>query len=252
MPAKLFFYYSAMNAGKSSTLLQASYNYNERGMRTLLFIPKLIGTDKIASRIGLSAPAKQFEPDFDFFSHMQEAVKEAAPREGSKTGDLGCVLVDECQFLNRAQVIQLTRVADELQVPVLCYGLRADFVGEPFEGSKYLLTYADVLSEIKTICWCGRKATLNQRVNADGRPVASGAQVEVGGNDRYVGKCRLHFHQGLEQARAAEAALAAKAEPVSQESNPPPAKQRKLNEVTPEKKETDGSPLLQPVSPPSA
>jgi len=195
MPAKLFFYYSAMNAGKSSTLLQANYNYNERGLRTLLFIPKLIGTDKIASRIGLSAPALQFGPEFDFISHIQKSIED-------KPSELGCVLVDECQFLNRAQVIQLTRVADELKIPVLCYGLRSDFLGEPFEGSKYLLCYADVMTEIKTICSCGRKATMNQRVQADGTPVAAGQQIEVGGNDRYVGKCRFHFHQGLAQAEA--------------------------------------------------
>lgn len=240
MPAKLFFYYSAMNAGKSSTLLQASHNYQERGLRTLLFIPKLIGKDKICSRIGLSAPAFQFEPDFDFFPYVQKAVEESPAREGMKH-DLGCVLVDECQFLNKDQVLQLTRVADELQVPVLCYGLRSDFLGEPFEGSKYLLCYADVLSEIKTICFCGRKATLNQRIRADGTPLAAGQQIEVGGNERYVGKCRRHFHEGLAQAKA----LMEKAD-----AEEPPLKHRKLANITPVKKDSAG--CVNDTSPPSA
>lgn len=195
-----------MNAGKSSTLLQASYNYNERGLRTLLFIPKLIGKDTIASRIGLKAPATQFDAEFDFFPHLEKAVKDASPHSDMKH-DLGCVLIDEAQFLSKAQVIQLTRVVDEFQIPVLCYGLRSDFLGEPFEGSKYLLTYADVLTEIKTICSCGRKATMNQRVRADGTPLADGEQIEVGGNEKYVGKCRRHFHEGLAQAKKAKAAL---------------------------------------------
>lgn len=227
MPAKLFFYYSAMNAGKSSTLLQASHNYNERDLRTILFIPTLIGRDRIESRIGLSAPAVQFEADFDFHSYVQKALAE----EGM-AHKLGCILIDECQFLNRAQVIQLTRVADELQIPVLCYGLRSDFVGEPFEGSKYLMTYADAMTEIKTICSCGRKATMNQRVSSDGTPLAAGEQIEVGGNERYVGKCRKHFHEGL-----AEAARISAAQAQSPESKQPLSKQRKVAEVTPEKKE---------------
>jgi len=235
MPAKLFFYYSAMNAGKSSTLLQASYNYNERGLKTLLFIPKLIGTDKIASRIGLSAPALPFEPDFDFVEYVQKTLANSPPLEG-KSHDVGCVLVDECQFLNRAQVIQLTRVADELQIPVLCYGLRSDFMGEPFEGSKYLLTYADVLTEIKTICSCGRKATLNQRITADGKPLAAGPSVEVGGNDRYVGKCRRHWYEGIEQAQAEMAKL------ESSQTKEPAAKRCKVDESTPEKKALQFSP----------
>jgi len=228
-----------MNAGKSSTLLQASHNYQERGLRTLLFIPKLIGKDKICSRIGLSAPAFQFEADFDFFPHVKKAVEEAAPQQEGMKHDLGCVLVDECQFLNKAQVLQLTRVADELQVPVLCYGLRSDFLGEPFEGSKYLLCYADVLSEIKTICFCGRKATLNQRIRADGTPLAAGQQIEVGGNERYVGKCRRHFHEGLAQAKA----VMEKAVHESPQVTEPPCKHRKVAESTPVKKDSESTPL---------
>jgi thymidine kinase len=208
MPAKLFFYYSAMNAGKSSTLLQANYNYNERGLRTLLFIPKLIGKDKIVSRIGLAAQAIQFESDFDFVAFVKKSVDEVQQQQDETVAKqkLGCVLVDEAQFLNKSQVIQLTRVADELQIPVLCYGLRSDFLGEPFEGSKYLLTLADELKELKTICSCGRKASMNQRIREDGRPVASGEQVEVGGNDRYVGKCRKHFYDGLNDASMGDSA----------------------------------------------
>lgn len=219
MPAKLFFYYSAMNAGKSSTLLQASYNYNERDLRTMLFIPKLIGKDQIVSRIGLAAQAIQFESDFNFVEFIKKSLEEVTGQDESDTKQkLGCVLVDEAQFLNQSQVIQLTRVADELQIPVLCYGLRSDFLGEPFEGSKYLLTLADELREIKTICSCGRKASMNQRIREDGRPVASGDQVEVGGNDRYVGKCRKHFYDGLYEASTGESACK---KPRSTDVTPP-------------------------------
>jgi len=279
MPAKLFFYYSAMNAGKSSTLLQASYNYNERNLRTLLFIPKLIGKDSIVSRIGLSAPAITFGPDFDFVPYIRKAIEEASPHEGEGMKEkLGCVLVDEAQFLNKAQVLQLTRVADELQIPVLCYGLRSDFLGEPFEGSKYLLVYADVMTEIKTICSCGRKASMNQRVRDDGTPLAEGEQIEVGGNERYIGKCRRHFHEGLAQAKGA---LIAKVEPESDEIKEPlettpvkmnadvdrmtetpvkmnqgypgdqGAKQRKVDEITSLKMDVDVDRMAE-TSPPSA
>jgi thymidine kinase len=244
MPAKLFFYYSAMNAGKSSTLLQASYNYNERGLRTLLFIPKLIGKDQIASRIGLRAPAIQFGPEFDFAGYVQKEIADSVPAsspDGAKH-DLGCVLVDEAQFLNKAQVVQLSHIADEMQIPVLCYGLRSDFLGEPFEGSKYLLCYADVLTEIKTICSCGRKATMNQRIRGDGTPLAAGEQVEVGGNERYVGKCRRHFQEGLALANSI----------TKDEAVEPPMKKRKLAEVTPEKKDFDSENSRNVASPPSA
>merc|ERR1719393_321424 len=158
------------------------------------------------------------------------------PCEGVKH-DIGCVLVDEAQFLNKAQVLQLTKVADELDIPVLCYGLRSDFVGEPFEGSKYLLCYADVLAEIKTICTCGRKATMNQRIRADGTPLAAGEQIEVGGNEKYVGRCRRHFHEGLEQARKLMTG-----DVESPPSKEPVSKHRKLAEATPEKRELTFAP----------
>jgi len=246
MPAKVFFYYSAMNAGKSSTLLQASYNYNERGLRTLLFIPKLIGNDFIASRIGLKASAYPFEPEFDFVAYAQKAIEDSPPRDDKKH-DIGCILIDEAQFCTQAQVIQLTRVADEMQIPVLCYGLRSDFLGEPFEGSKYLMCYADVLTEIKTICTCGRKATMNQRIRADGTPLAAGEQIEVGGNERYVGRCRRHFYEGLEQARKQ-----LPQDSKATQSDEPAAKLRKLAESTPEKKEPEAAARVTDASPSSA
>jgi thymidine kinase len=177
MPAKVFFYYSAMNAGKSSTLLQASYNYNERGLRTFLFIPKLIGNDFIASRIGLKAPATQFDADFDFAEHVRRVIEK---EDGEQ--HVGCVLVDEAQFLNRTQVIQLTHVADDLRIPVLCYGLRTDFRGEPFPGSVYLLAWADEMTEIKTICKSGKKATMNARLDENGNRVTEGDQISIGLN----------------------------------------------------------------------
>lgn len=158
-------------------------------MQTRLFIPKLIGATCIRSRTGLCEDALPFAPDFDFFAHISE-----------HRSQVSCIMIDEAQFLKKEQVLQLAKVADVLQIPVLCYGLRSDFLGEPFEGSKYLLCQADILSEIKTICWCGRKATMNQRVGADGEALLEGAQVEVGGNEKYVGKCRKHFHQSLEAA----------------------------------------------------
>lgn len=186
--AKLHFYYSAMNAGKTTTLLQSSYNYIERGMETLLFTPALdnrFGEGKICSRIGLSAPAVVFDGVFDFLASIQ--------REKSARPLLKCILVDEAQFLTKMQVAQLCAVTDQLKIPVLAYGLRSDFQGEPFEGSVYLLAWADLLVEIKTICFCGSKATMNMRVDAAGQPIREGAQVEIGGNERYISTCRRHF-----------------------------------------------------------
>ncbi|MCA9550616.1 MAG: thymidine kinase [Myxococcales bacterium] len=183
--AKLYFYYSAMNAGKSTTLLQSDYNYRERGMRTLLFAPKLDdrhGVGRITSRIGLGAEAYAFDRDYDLFVHTQ--------REHEK-GKLSCVLVDEAQFLTPAQVLQLTFVVDRLKIPVLTYGLRTDFQGEPFEGSKYLLAWAEELVEIKTVCASGKKATMNARLDANGERVWAGAQVEIGHN--YVAMARDQF-----------------------------------------------------------
>lgn len=185
--AKLYFYYSAMNAGKTTTLLQSAHNYRERGMRTLILAPRL--DDRagglVASRIGLQAEAVGFDPDTD----LQRLVE----RDIAAHGALHCVLVDEAQFLSRTQVWQLTEVVDALRIPVLCYGLRTDFRGELFEGSQHLLAWADELVEIKTICHSGRKATMTVRVDASGFAVQDGPQVEIGGNERYVSVSRSEF-----------------------------------------------------------
>lgn len=183
--AKLYFYYSAMNAGKSTTLLQSAYNYQERGMRTLLFTPKLdnrAGVGRIASRIGLEAEAYPFEAEHDLYVHV---------RDEHSADPIACVLVDEAQFLTRKQVLQLTLVCDRLKIPVLCYGIRTDFRGEPFEGSTYLLAWAEEVVEIKTICKSGKKATMNARVDAEGNQVLEGAQVAIGHN--YVSMSRREF-----------------------------------------------------------
>jgi thymidine kinase len=189
--AKLHFYYSAMNAGKSTTLLQSSYNYKERDMDTLLYIPKIddrSGEGVIGSRIGLESNAFPFPNDFDLYEHAKQELK-ANP-------NIKCVLVDEAQFMTKDQVKQLCNITTELSIPVLAYGLRSDFLGEPFEGSKYLLAWADELNEIKTICFCGRKATMNMRIDEEGKAVRHGKQIEIGGNDRYVAVCRKHFYEG--------------------------------------------------------
>jgi len=185
--AKLYFYYSSMNAGKSTSLLQSSYNYQERGMNTLVLAPKLdnrYGVGKVTSRIGLEADAQPFTPEHDLLNLISTA-------HANKT--LHCVLVDEAQFLTRDQVYQLGEVTDSLDIPVLAYGLRTDFRGEPFEGSKYLLAWSDNLRELKAICHCGAKATMVIRLDESGNPVKEGSQVEIGGNDRYVSLCRRHF-----------------------------------------------------------
>ena len=178
-----------MNAGKSTSLLQSSYNYQERGMNTLVLAPQLddrYGTGRVTSRIGLEVNATTFSQDDDLFDHVKQVLSEKA---------LHCVLIDEAQFLSKAQVFQLSEVTDQLNIPVLAYGLRTDFQGEPFEGSKYLLAWADNLKEIKAICHCGSKATMVVRLGADGEPVREGLQVEIGGNDRYVSLCRRHFKE---------------------------------------------------------
>ena len=185
--AKLYFYYSSMNAGKSTTLLQSSFNYQERGMATMLWtaaVDDRYGQGRVVSRIGLEAQAHLFDPQVDLFAAIA-AQHDATP--------LSCVLVDEAQFLSRDQVWQLAGVCDRLDVPVLCYGLRTDFRGELFEGSAHLLGLADTLSEIKTVCDCGRKATMNLRVDGRGQAIRDGEQTEIGGNDRYVALCRRHF-----------------------------------------------------------
>jgi len=186
--AKLFFYYSAMNAGKTTTLLQSAYNYHERGMRTLIFTPKLdhrAGEGMVASRIGLKAKALAFQRDDDLEILLNRAM--------AKHQKIDCVLVDEAQFLTKNQVWQLTEIVDKHNIPVLAYGLRTDFRGELFEGSQYLLAWADSLIEIKTICHTGKKATMVVRVDENGRAVKEGPQVEIGGNDRYVSVSRSEF-----------------------------------------------------------
>lgn len=194
--AKLYFYYSSMNAGKSTVLLQSSFNYRERGMATMLWtaaVDDRYGTGRIMSRIGLEAAAHLFDPAVDMFA--------AIAREDER-GPLSCVLVDEAQFLTQRHVWQLARVCDRLDIPVLCYGIRTDFRGALFEGSAALLGLADTLTEIKTICECGRKATMNLRLDGEGRAVREGVQTDIGGNDRYVALCRRHFVEQMEADRA--------------------------------------------------
>ena len=189
--AKVYFYYAAMNAGKSTVLLQSSYNYRERGMRTLLFTPSIdnrYGTGRIESRIGLRSGAIPLNSVDNILARV---------RTEHAGQPVACVLVDEAQFLTPEQAWQLSDVADTLDIPVLCYGLRTDFQGKLFPGSATLLGIADDLSELKTICHCGRKATMNLRIDAEGRAVREGAQVEIGGNDRYVAMCRRHFKDAL-------------------------------------------------------
>jgi thymidine kinase len=189
--AKLYFYYASMNAGKSTNLLQADFNYRERGMRTMLFtaaVDDRFAAGTITSRIGLAAPATMFDAATDLAA-LVAAEHARAP--------LACVLVDEAQFLTASQVDQLAWLADVQDVPVLAYGLRTDFLGQLFAGSARLLALADSLEEIKSVCACGRKATMNLRVDADGRPVSAGRQTEIGGNDRYVALCRRHFSAAL-------------------------------------------------------
>jgi thymidine kinase len=188
--AKLYFYFSSMNAGKSSSLLQADFNYRERGMATMVWTAALDtrGGGRVTSRIGLEAGAHLYDETIDLWAQIGSAHARAK---------LDCVLLDEAQFLTQAQVWQLARLADELDIPVLCYGLRTDFQGELFPGSATLLGIADALVELKAVCWCGRKATMNLRVDQSGHPVREGAQTEIGGNDRYVALCRRHFTAAL-------------------------------------------------------
>jgi thymidine kinase len=187
--AKLYFYYSSMNAGKSTSLLQSSYNYRERGMNTLVLAPKLddrYGGGKVTSRIGIETEAVTFSSHDNLLDLVANA---------STDHPVHCVLIDEAQFLTKQQVFQLGEVTDALNVPVLAYGLRTDFQGEPFEGSKYLLAWSDNLKELKAICHCGTKATMVVRLDQDGNAVREGSQIEIGGNDRYVSMCRKHFKE---------------------------------------------------------
>jgi len=184
--AQLYFYYSAMNAGKSTTLLQSAHNYHERGMKALLYAPALDNRSegqKIHSRIGLAADAFSFNESYDFFEEVQKEQDNQA---------VHCLLIDEAQFLTPLQVLQLTQVCDRLSVPVLCYGIRTDFQGEPFEGSKYLLAWSDNLIEIKTICRSGKKATMNARLDEHGNRITEGEQIDIG--HHYEALSRKEFH----------------------------------------------------------
>jgi thymidine kinase len=184
--AKLYFYYSAMNAGKSSTLIQSSYNYRERGMNTMVLTPAVVTKNaiEVRSRIGLTSDAVAFEQADNLFDLV---------RHEHEKHTLHCILVDEAQFLAGRQVQQLGDVADVLDIPVLAYGLRTDFQGNLFEGSQYLLGWADSLEEIKTICHCGKKATMVLRTDIEGNVVREGEQVKIGGNELYISVCRKHF-----------------------------------------------------------
>ena len=190
--AKLYFYYSAMNAGKTTNLLQSSYNYAERGMNTLVLKPRIdnrAGESRVRSRIGLEADAIDVGPEVD--------LRQLVVREGGEQA-VHCVLVDEAQFLSAQQVGQLTEVVDTLDIPVIAYGLRTDFLGELFEGAKLLLALADELREIKTVCHCGRKAIMTVRFDGKGRPMRAGDQIQIGGNETYISMCRRHFKESLQ------------------------------------------------------
>jgi len=190
--AQLYFYYSAMNAGKSTALLQSSYNYHERGMRTLVYTAEFdnrFGAGRIGSRIGLSSPANLYSHQTSLFNEIETEHRKEP---------VHCVLLDESQFLTRTQVRELAEVVDLLDIPVLCYGLRTDFRGELFSGSQYLLAWADKLVELKTVCHCGRKASMVLRLDEQGKPFKEGAQVQVGGNESYVSVCRKHYYEALD------------------------------------------------------
>lgn len=191
--AKLYFHYSTMNAGKSTTLLQASHNYRERGMQTHLMVARLDdrgGRGRIASRIGISEPAETFTAADNLFECIRKRLE---------AGPCDCVFLDEAQFLTREQVWQLARAVDDLGVPVMCYGLRVDFRGELFPGSATLLALADEMREVRTICHCGKKATMVVRKGPDGQALREGAQVQIGGNETYVSLCRRHWREEMGQ-----------------------------------------------------
>ena len=189
--AQLYFHYSSMNAGKSTALLQSAYNYQERGMRPFIMSAALddrYGIGKVTSRIGLAAEAQLFTNKDDLLSILQTQ---------HSSQPIDCILIDESQFLSREQVKQLTQVVDHLDIPVLCYGIRTDFRGELFPGSQYLLAWADKLVELKTVCHCGRKATMVVRTDEHGAVIKDGEQVVIGGNDQYQSLCRRHFSQQM-------------------------------------------------------
>ena len=189
--AKLYFHYSTMNAGKSTVLLQAAHNYRERGMEPYLIIADFDdrgGKGRIASRIGIHAEADTFGPKTDMFALLRDRLQQGA---------VACVFVDEAQFLSEAQVWQLARAVDDLGVPVMCYGLRVDFRGKLFPGSAALLALADEMREVRTICHCGKKATMVVRQAEDGTVLRDGAQVQIGGNETYVSLCRVHWREAV-------------------------------------------------------
>ncbi|MGO2333953.1 thymidine kinase [Providencia sp.] len=193
--AQLYFYYSAMNAGKSTSLLQSSYNYNECGMRTVIFTAEIdnrFDKGKVSSRIGLSAEALLYTP----ITNMADVINNE-----NSIQKVHCVLIDECQFLTKKQVEELCHIVDNTDIPVLCYGLRTDFSGLLFEGSQYLLAWADKLVELKTVCYCGRKANKVLRIGSDGIAMYEGAQVDIGGNEKYISVCRKHYSEAIEQAK---------------------------------------------------
>ena len=193
--AKLYFSYSTMNAGKSTVLLQASHNYGERGMKTMLFTAELDNRSKvgnISSRIGLSEKASTFNNDDNLFSSVEKRLRK---------DKISCVFVDEAQFLTDKQVWELSDVVEILKVPVMCFGLRTDFQGKLFEGSSTLLAISDELKEIKTICHCGKKANMVVRVDSNGKVLKEGAQIEIGGNEKYISLCRKHWKNEMENNR---------------------------------------------------
>lgn len=198
--AKLYFSYATMNAGKSTLLLQASYNYRERGMRTAIFIASFddrAGQGRISSRIGLTSDAIAFDNSDDLYRHIEDM-------NGTGEDKIACVFVDEAQFLSEEQVWQLARVADRLHIPVMAYGLRTDFQGKLFPGSQALLAIADELREVRTICHCGRKATMVARLDGQGKVLREGAQIDIGGNDKYVSFCRRHWEALMHGGAPAE------------------------------------------------
>lgn len=190
-----------MNAGKTMKLLQSSFNYRERGMNTLLYTSAYdtrFGKSLVASRIGISEQANTFEPKTNIYEDVNDIIAERTNNNISNCtpGNIHCVFIDEAQFLTKEQVKQLCQIVDELNIPVLTYGLRSDFLGEPFEGSKYLLIYADELIEVKTICFCGKKAIMNAKFDANNKIVRTGDQIDIGGNEKYISLCRKHFNEG--------------------------------------------------------